>query len=162
MASCDYKLVIESVRGEMKREGTHDGIDVQRFEFGAEVARDGASGLARQRRRYSDVKFTKLVDRASPTLQSMLATNTKIRKATLSCYKGDGDKRLLFYQVTLSDAYISAYRIIGEDFRDEFGAIPRDEFSINFRKIDVDYTKQNNKGDADGTISFSDQLDSVQ
>jgi type VI secretion system secreted protein Hcp len=162
MSSVDYKLVIESVRGEMKRDGKDDGIEVQSFEFGAEVARDGASGTARQRRRYSDVKFTKLVDRASPTLQSMLATNAKIKKATLSVYKGDGDKRLLYYQLTLSDGYISSYRIVGQDRDDQFGAIPRDEFSINFRKIDVDYTKQNQKGDADGTVSFSDQLDQAQ
>jgi len=123
---------------------------------------DGASGSARQRRRYSDIKFHKLVDRASPSIQTMLATNAKIKKATLSVFKGDGDKRLLFYKVTLTDAYISSYKIVGMDFEDKFGALPRDEFTINFRKIDVDYTKQNQKGDADGTVSFSDQLDSAQ
>jgi type VI secretion system secreted protein Hcp len=162
MSSTDYKLIIESVRGEMKREGKDEGLDIQRFEFGAELARDGASGMGRQRRRYSDVKFFKLLDRASPTLQTMLATNAKIRKATLSVYKGAGEKRLLYYQITLSDAYISSYKIVGYDYEDQFGAIPRDEFSINYRKIDVDYTKQNQEGEPDGTVSFSDQLDSAQ
>jgi type VI secretion system Hcp family effector len=161
MSSTDYKLVIESVRGEMKRKDTEEGLDIQRFEFSAEVARDGASGSARQRRRYSDVKFFKLVDRASPTIQTMLATNSKIKTATLSCHKGDGRKRLLYYKVTLHDAYISSYKIVGTDFQDEYGAIPRDEFSMNFRKIDIEYTKQNQAGDADGTVSFTDQLDSA-
>ena len=41
---------------------------------------------------------------------------------------------------------------------DEFGAIPREEFCINFRKIDVEYTKQNARGGPDGTVNFSDAL----
>jgi len=39
MATTDYNLLIESVRGELKRDANHDGIDIHRFEFGAELAR---------------------------------------------------------------------------------------------------------------------------
>lgn len=159
MTATDYKLVIESVRGEMKRDNKDDAIQVLRFEFGADTARDGSSGQARQKRRYTDVKFSKLIDRSSPTLQSMLATNSLIKKAVLSVYKANGNERLLYYQVTLADGYISNYRIVGQELNDEFGAIPRDEFSINFRKITVEYTKQNQQGQPDGTVTFNDQLD---
>lgn len=161
MPNTDYHLLIEGVRGEFKRDGKDEGIEIQRFEFGAQVARDGASGQARQRRRYTDVKFNKVLDRASPTLQTMLATNAKIKKATLSVHKAAGDKRLLYYKVILSDAYVSFYNVVGEDSEDRFGSIPRDEFCINFRKIEVEYTKQSQEGDKDGGVSFSDTLDQI-
>src|SRR4051812_12372437 len=114
MSETDYNLVIESVRGELKRDNNRGGMDILRVEVGAQVARAGAGGQARQRRRYTDVTFHKLVDRSSPTLQTMLATNAKIKTATLNCFKAAGDKRLLYYKVTLMDAYISSYKIVGE------------------------------------------------
>ena len=160
MSSTDYELVIESVRGEMRRDGADNKIDIQKFEFETHVAREGASGVSRMRRQYTDVTFTKLLDRASPTLQSMLATNSVIKTATLKVYKAAGDQRLLYYKLILSDGYISSYKIVGEHLHDEYGAIPRDEFSINFRKIEVDYTKQAQEGGGSGSVSFTDTLDS--
>ena len=160
MSSTNYHLTIESVRGEMKRDSKDHGIEVQRFEFGASVARDGASGAGKQRRQYTDVKFSKLVDKSSPTLQTMLATNAKIKTATLTAHKAAGDNALVFYKIVLTDGYVSSYKILGMDFGDEFGAIPRDEFSINFRKIEVTYVKQNQKGDADGSVMFTDEVNS--
>jgi len=164
MMQTNYQLTIESVRGEMKRDGKTDQIEVRSFEFGVEVARDGASGQASQRRRYTDVTFTKLVDRSSPSIQQLLATNGKIKKATLTVEKaGDKDadgKPLIYYRLILSDAYISSYKICGEELDDEFGTIPRDEFSINFRKIDVEYTEQHRSGGGAGAVMFSDELDS--
>ena len=158
MSNTNYHLTIESVRGEMKREQKDHGIEVMTFEFGASVARDGASGQGKQRRQYTDVKFTKLVDRSSPTLQSMLATNSKIKTATLVVAKAGGDNPLEYYKVILSDAYIASYKIRGADFQDQWGAIPRDEFSINFRKIEVTYVKQDQKGLPDGSVMFSDEI----
>ncbi len=157
MAETDFELKIESVKGEMKR-NTGDGIQILRFEFGAEAARDGASGAAKQRRTYTDVKFSKLTDRASPTILSMLATNSKIRTATLTAKKAAGDKRLVFYKVILSDGYISSYKIVGADFEDKFGSLPRDEFTINFRKIQVEYVPQGQGGDRDGGVVFMDEI----
>ena len=93
----------------------------------------------------------------------MLATNGKIKKATLTVEKaGDKDadgKPLIYYRLILSDAYISSYKICGEELDDEFGTIPRDEFSINFRKIDVEYTEQHRSGGGAGAVMFSDELD---
>ena len=158
MSGTNYHLTIESVRGEMKRDQKDHGIEVMTFEFSSSVARDGASGQGKQRRQYTDVKFTKLVDRASPTLQSMLATNSKIKTATLVARKAAGDTALEFYKLVLTDGYISSYKIMGADFQDQWGAIPRDEFSINFRKIEVTYVKQDQKGNADGSVMFADEV----
>ena len=157
MATTDYHLVIESVRGETKRPTGDNGLDILRFEYAVDVARDAASGTASGRRRYSDVKFQKIIDQSSPTILQMLAQNRKIGKATLTCRKSGG-QALDYYKVVLSDGYISSYKVVGASMTDEFGAIPREEFCINFRKIDVEYTKQNAKGGPDGTVNFSDAL----
>jgi len=157
MATTDYHLIIESIRGETKRPTGDDGMDILRFELAADVVRDGMTGQAQGRRRYTDMKFHKILDKASPTIMQMLAQNAKIRKATLTCRK-TGGHALEYYKIVLSDAYIASYKVVGADFKDEFGAIPREEFTINYRKIDVEYTKQNDKGGADGTVNFSDSL----
>ena len=160
MAQTDYRLVIDSVRGELKRTGQqNEGIDIHSFEYSTDAPHDAATGQATGRRRYSDVTFTKLLDKASPMLQLMLAQHSKIRKATLTCCKaGDHGEMLKYYEVIWTDAYISSYRVRGEDAGDEFGAIPRDEFTMNFRKIEVNYTLQTSKGSSAGSTSFADEL----
>lgn len=159
MAHTDYRLTIDSVRGELRRTAQNEGMEIQSFEYSADAPHDAATGQATGRRRYSDVTFAKLLDKSSPMLQLMLSHHSKIRKATLTCYKaGDGGDMLKYYEVIWSDAYISSYRIRGEDRGDEFGALPRDEFTLNFRKVEVNYTMQTAQGGSAGSTSFADEL----
>jgi type VI secretion system secreted protein Hcp len=160
MSKTDYRLTIDSVRGELKRPTTQpEAIEVLSFEFSADAPHDAATGQATGRRRYSDVTFTKLVDKSSPMLQTMLAQHSNIRKATLTCFKaGDHGELLKFYEVSWSDAFISSYRVRGQFLPDEFAALPRDEFTINFRKIEVKYTVQASLGGSAGDTMFTDEL----
>ncbi len=163
MAKTDYVLEIDSVRGETKRGGKNQLIEIREFEFSTLVPQDGATGEATGRRRYSNVTFRKVVDSSSPILQQMLATHSKIRKATLTLSKtGTNKESFKYYKLIVSEGYISSYRILGKHIEDEFGAIPRDEFAINFKKIVVDYMVQANSGASDGNLSFIDDITANQ
>ena len=89
----------------------------------------------------------------------MLATNAKIRQATLRLSKAGGDE-LIFYKVILKDAYIVSYKLHGEDLPDEFRSHPREEFEISFRRIEVEYEEQNEKGLKAGGVFFVDDIGS--
>jgi type VI secretion system secreted protein Hcp len=154
----NYILNIESVRGETKRDGKDDLIEVLSFEYGISAAHFQGEGSAK-RRKYTNVRFRKLVDRSSVVIQQMLATNSKIRQATLTLSKAGGEE-LIFYKVVLKDAYIASYKILGEDFPDEFRALPKDEFEISFRRIEIEYEEQNNQGLKAGHVSFVDDIGS--
>lgn len=159
MAKADYHLVIEAVRGELKRADKDEGIEIHSFEFSTEVPKDMTTGMARGRRRYSDVKFRKILDKSSPALQQMLAQHAEIKTATLTCQKaGDSGVMLEYYKVVWSNAYVSSYHISGENRPDEFGPIPRDEFTLNFNKVEFTYTMQASKGGKAGSTSFADEL----
>jgi type VI secretion system secreted protein Hcp len=155
----NYILKIESVRGETKREGKDDLIEVLSFEYGISAGHFQGEGSSK-RRKYTNVRFRKLVDRSSVVIQQMLATNSKIRQATLTLSKAGGEEELIFYKVVLKDAYIVSYKVHGEDIYDEFRAFPKDEFEISFRRIEIEYEEQNNKGLKAGHVSFMDDIGS--
>jgi type VI secretion system secreted protein Hcp len=157
MASTNFILKIESIRGETKRNGKDDLIEVLSFEYG--ISAGHFQGEATSKRRYTNVRFRKLIDRSSVAIQQMLATNSKIRQATLSLSKAGGEV-LIFYKVILKDAYIVSYKIRGEDLPDEFRSMPREEFEISFRRIEVDYEEQNKDGLKAGGVSFLDDIGS--
>ncbi|MGH6811166.1 MAG: type VI secretion system tube protein Hcp [Methylocella sp.] len=158
MASTNFTLEIESVRGETRRHGKEDIIEVLSFEYGVSTGHFQGEGNSK-RRNYTNVRFAKLIDRSSVGIQQMLATNSKIRQATLRVSKAGGDE-LIFYKVILKDAYIVSYRLHGEDLPDEFRAMPREEFEISFRRIEVEYEEQNEKGLKAGQVSFADDIGS--
>lgn len=152
----NYILKIDSVRGETRREGKDDLIEVLSFEYGISAGHFQGEGNSK-RRAYTNVRFTKLVDRSSVTIQQMLATNSKIRQATLTLNKAGGEQ-LEFYKVTLKDAYIVSYKIRGEDLPDAYRSLPRDEFEISFRRIEIEYEEQNEQGLRKGGVSFADDI----
>jgi type VI secretion system secreted protein Hcp len=158
MPSTNYILKIESVRGETKRDGKDDLIEVLSFEYGMSTGHFQGEASSK-RRNYTNVRFTKLIDRSSVGIQQMLATNSKIRQATLRLSKAGGDE-LIFYKVILKDAYIVSYKIRGEDLPDEFRSFPREEFEISFRRIEVEYEEQNEQGLKGGGVSFMDDIGS--
>ncbi len=158
MAASDYILKIESVRGETRRrDGDDDLIEVLTFEFGASSSHF-QGGPTTKHRAYSNMRFTKLLDKSSTTIQQLLSTNAQIRQATLTARKAGGEQHLIYYKVVLRDAYVVSYKVRGEDLPDEYRSMPRDEFELSFTKIDVEYTEQTQRGTRGVTKNFSDDV----
>jgi type VI secretion system secreted protein Hcp len=147
MADRDYFLKIDGIEGE-SQDSKHKG-EIQLHSFSWEANNDGTfstnkgggSGKVAMR----DFKFTMDANKASPKLMLACATGKHIKSVVLTCRKA-GTEQQDYLKYTLSDVLVSYYRTASP--ADGNGAIPLDEVSLNFAKIELEYKEQN----ADGTL----------
>ena len=144
-AATDYFLKIEGVDGE-STDAKHKGqIEIDSFSWGVSnsgaMAAGGGGGSGKAS--FSDLHFTKTVDKSSPKLMEAVATGEHLRSVDLVVRKAGGEQ-LEYYKVTLQDVLISGYSTTGNS-----GEAPSESISLNFSKIVFEYTPQN----ADGTAA---------
>jgi len=144
-AATDYFLKIEGVDGE-STDASHKGqIEISSFSWGVSnsgsMAAGGGGGAGKAS--FSDLHFTKTVDKSSPKLMEAVATGEHLRSVDLVVRKAGGEQ-LEYYKVTLQDVLISGYSTTGTS-----GEAPSESISLNFSKIVFEYTPQN----ADGTAA---------
>ena len=147
-ASVDYFLKLDGVEGESS-DSKHKGeIEISSFSWGATnpgiVMEAGSSrgGAGAGKVSVNDFHFKKNADKSSPMLMLKAATGEHIKSATLTVRKS-GDKQVEFYKVKLEDVLISSYQSGGSS-----GAVPTDSFSLNFGKIEFEYTPTRADGSA--------------
>lgn len=81
---------------------------------------------------FQDFHFTKLVDGTSPTLFLAVATGKHFTKATVKVKKAGATEPFMIY--TLHDVLVTSYQSGGSSG----DALPVDQISINFRKIEIE------------------------
>ena len=86
-----------------------------------------------------DFHFTALTSKASPNLMLACATGRHFQRATLTCRKAGGSGQVEFLKIKLDDCLVSSYRHRRHYLRAS-DALPTDQFSLNFVKIDFLYT----------------------
>jgi len=148
MAS-DYLLKIDGIDGE-SNDSKHKGeIEIQSFSWGVSNggSHSGGSGGGAGKASFQDVHFTTVVNKSSPKLMLACATGEHIKKAVLTVRKQGKDQQE-FYVIAISDLLVSSYQSGGHEGS---GALPTDQFSLNFTKIEFDYKEQK----ADGTLGGS-------
>jgi type VI secretion system secreted protein Hcp len=144
-ASVDYFLKIEGVDGESTSSGQENAIEIQSFSWGMSNADTTATSSAGAGKvQFQDFHFTKEVDKSSPLLLKMSATGEHIKSAKLTLRKAGSDSTYLV--ITLQDIMVSSYSTSGDG-----GAVPTDQISLNFEKIEMEYVILN----ADGRPSES-------
>lgn len=145
MAS-DYLLKIDGIKGESADSKHKDEIEIESFSWGAtqpgSFATAGGGGAGKVS--FQDVHFTTRVNAASPNLMVACATGQHIKIATLTVRKAGKDQQE-YYIIKLSDNLVSSYQSGGSEGSN---ALPVDQFSINFAKIEFEYKTQK----ADGTM----------
>ena len=144
-AASDYFLKIEGVDGE-STDAKHKGqIEIDSFSWGVSnsgsMAAGGGGGAGKAS--FSDLHFTKTVDKSSPKLMEAVATGEHLRSVDLVVRKAGGEQ-LEYYKIELQDVVISGYSTTGSS-----GEAPSESISLNFSKIVFEYTPQN----ADGTAA---------
>lgn len=144
MAAVDYFLKIDGVEGESTVKGHEGEIDLMSFSWGethaATVGGAGGGGSA-GRVQMQDFHFTKGMDKSSPLLFLKVANGAHIASAKLYGTRPNADGAgLEFLKFVLSDVLVSSYQTGGDG-----SAIPTDQFSLNFAKIEVFFTP--NSGD---------------
>jgi type VI secretion system secreted protein Hcp len=144
MAQEDYFLKIDGIDGESQDDVHKNEIHVSSFSFGVTNSGTGGSNLGSGggRSNVQDMHFTKVVDQSSPNLFYACATGKHFDNATLTVRRaGETPQEYLVYKLT--EVYVSSISTSGH----EGGGIAQESVSLNFSKIELNYTPQN----ADGT-----------
>lgn len=141
-AQVDYFLKIEGIEGESTDSSHRGEIEIESFSWGATQSGTSAGGAGGGAGKvsFSDIHFTKILDKASPKLMLATATGEHIEKAVL-VGELSGKRGQQFLEIELTDILISSYQTGGSS-----GAVPVDSFSLNFSKIEFTYFPMNRDG----------------
>ncbi|TCR64329.1 type VI secretion system tube protein Hcp [Bosea sp. BK604] len=149
MAS-DYLLEIDGIEGESNDSKHKNTIEIQSFSWGASnpgsAAAGGGGGAGKVS--FQDLHFTSSVNKSSPKLMLHAANGKHLKKAVLFVRK-HGGKQEEFYTITLEDLIVSSYQSGGSEGS---GALPVDQFSLNYAKIKFEYKPQKEDGSLGGAI----------
>lgn len=152
MGGFDAFLDLKGIKGESK-DADHAGmIDIESFSFGGSnrgvtagaAGADGRKGIVE----LSNLCLTKHTDAATPLIFKALVEGKPISKAVLMIRKaGGGQKEFMRY--TLEDVYVSSQHINSSHGSEQQ---PIENFCLNFRKIQIKYSEQTEKGSTTGGI----------
>lgn len=150
MAS-DYLLEVDGIKGESSDSKHKETIEIQSFSWGnsnsGSHGTGGGGGAGKVS--FQDIHFTTSVNKSSPKLMQFCATGEHIKKAVLFVRKQGKDQQEA-YTVTLEDLLVSSYQSGGSEGS---GALPVDQFSLNFTKIKFEYKPQKADGTLDGPVT---------
>jgi type VI secretion system secreted protein Hcp len=148
-AAADYLLELDGIPGESTDAQRARAIEIDSFSFGASNAGSATSGGGGAGKvSFSDITFTKRLDKSSPLLYLSCAQGKHIAKATLVLRKsGGGDKPVEYYIVTMSDILVTSIQSGGG------GDIPTESFSLNFTKIEFSYSAQKPDGSLEEPVT---------
>src|ERR687895_2215041 len=157
MATVDYFLKFDGIKGESTDAKHKDEIDIESWSWGATNARPttgsrggaGAGKVAMQ-----DFHFVMKLNSASPALLKACATGQHIKMATLTSRKaGKGQQEYLTFK--FHDVLVSSYQTGGSEHAD---VLPMDSVSFNFAKIEVEYKSQKPDGSLGPGANFKFDL----
>ncbi len=139
----DYFLKIDGIEGESQDKSHKNEIDIESFSWGAtqagSFATGGGGGAGKVQ--FQDFHFTMGVNKSSPKLMLSCATGQHIKSAILTGRRS-GEQQQEFYKLQLTDVLVSSYQTSGSAGE----AVPGDQVSINFSKIEFWYTPQDLTG----------------
>lgn len=151
----DYLLEIEGIKGESQDDKHKEKIDIHAFSWGVTnssnvgVGTGGGTGKAN----FSDLSFSKQMDKASPLLFAAAATGDHIKKAVLIARKAGGKGGPVEYlTITLTDVMVSSYQMGGASGD---SSIPLDSVSLRATDIKVEYKPQKADGTLEGAVTKS-------
>jgi type VI secretion system secreted protein Hcp len=154
MAS-DIFIKIGDIKGESTDDKHKDEIEVLSYSWGVSQSGTFASGSGggAGKATFQDLHFTSVAHKGSPVLFLSCATGKHIDEATLTLRKA-GRAPVEYLKIKLTDVLISSYLPGGASD----GDTPAEEISLNFAKIDFEFTPQNADGSLGAAISTSYDL----
>jgi type VI secretion system secreted protein Hcp len=147
MATVDYFLKIDGIKGESQDKTHKDEIQLNSFTWGAAnmgtSATGGGAGAGRVQ--FHDFHFVMGVNKASPKLMLACANGEHIRSAILTCRKA-GKEQQEYLKYTFTDLLISKFFTGGTE------VMPTEEISFNFSKVELEYKEQKPDGTLGGAV----------
>src|SRR4029077_7471821 len=149
MAARHHFLKLDDIQGESLDDKHKDEIELESWWWGAEQkggsAVGGGAGVGKVQ--MGDFYFTTRTNKATPKLGLACWNGKPIPKVVLTCRKA-GEDQQEFLKITLSDALCSSHSISGN--QDNKGDLhPVDKFSLNFAKVEIEYSPQKADGKLD-------------
>jgi type VI secretion system secreted protein Hcp len=141
----DMFLKIDGIPGESTDAGHPGEIAVASYSFGLSNSGGDVGGEAS----FQDFHFVSQLQKSSPKLFLACASGQHIKSAILSVRRtnnGFPD----YYKVKLSDVMVTSFEEGGT--ADSQESVPLEQISLNFAKIEIDYSVQDAKGVLGETI----------
>jgi len=150
----DMFLKLEGIPGE-SHDSKHSGeIEILSYSWGASqmgtFAGGGGGGAGKVA--YQDFHFTKVLDKATPELLKRCSNGSHITKAILTVRKAGG-KQEEYHKVTFSECLVSSFQAAGSG-----SDVVNESISLNFSKIEFEYSEQKPDGGLLGAILMSHDL----
>ena len=150
MAVVDYFLKIEGIDGESQDHKHKGEIQLHSFSFGAhQTGTHGAGGGGGSgKASVQDLSFVKHTDKSTPKLFLACVTGQHLKKAVLTCRKA-GKTQQEYWVIKLEELLVSSFCTGGPH---EGVALPTDQVSLNFAKIELEYKEQKADGSLGGAV----------
>lgn len=138
----DYFLKIDGIEGESTNSSHKGEIEVESFSWGVSnpTSAIGGSGAGAGKAQFSGFNFMDAMSKASPQLFIKCVSGYHIKDAVLTAARMSGDTTVEFMKLTISDVLVSSYQTSGSS------EVPQDSVSLNFAKIEFEYSPQDAKG----------------
>jgi type VI secretion system secreted protein Hcp len=147
----DAFLKIDGIPGESTDDKHKDWVEILSFSSGVTQPHGGSAstsgGATGQRADFADFSIVKMLDKSTPKIFEACATGTHIKLITVELCRAGGDK-VKYMEWKLSNSIISSYRPGGSSHGGE--ALPTEEVSFNYGKIELTYTQQKRADGAGG------------
>jgi type VI secretion system secreted protein Hcp len=139
----DYFLKLKDIEGESHDKAHKNEIDIMSWSWGETQSgtHAGGGGGGAGKVSMQDFHFTMHVNKASPKLLLACATGTHIKEALLTCRKA-GKTQQEYMKVKFSDLLVSSFQTGGSHGAE----VPIDSISLNFSKIEYEYSPQKEDG----------------
>jgi type VI secretion system secreted protein Hcp len=148
----DMFLKLDGVDGESKDKKHTKEIDVLAWSWG--MANSGSAhvggGAGAGKVNVQDVSVTKYVDSSSPKLMLACCNGTHYANALLTVRKAGGDSPVEYIKIKMEEVFITSVSTGGSGGEDRL----TENVSLNFSKVNLDYTPQADKGAPGTAIPF--------
>jgi type VI secretion system secreted protein Hcp len=140
-------MKLDGAPGESKDKAHANEIDVLSWSWGMTQSgsRHMGGGGGSGKVNVNDLTLIKYVDSATPNLMLFCCNGKHVSSALLTIRKSGGDSQLEYMKIKMSDCLVTAVNggaHTGDDRQTE-------SVSLNFSKVEVDYTPQKPDGTAD-------------
>ncbi|MBT9373075.1 type VI secretion system tube protein Hcp [Rhizobium sp. CSW-27] len=143
-------LKIDSIKGESRKQGHEDQIEIVSFAFGmnqqASVGHGHGSGAGRVSVR--DLHLTKYMCKADTALMQHCCSGKHIPEVTLFCEKAGGDTTVEYVKIVLKQVLVTNHTIVGAVGSD----LVTVDVELNFAEYVLTYTQQDKEGTAGASI----------
>ena len=147
----DMFLKIEGVEGEASDPELRGWIEVESFSWGASnPVSIGDRGTGAGKVSFRDLSLGKRLDIVSPQLFLRVASGKHFPGAQL-VMRSTGDQPFTFFQMDMTEVYVSGIQM--ESSEDDEEKRVSEEVSLNFARVKVTYTPQEEDGGAGDSVS---------